>query len=108
MKSKNIVTQIVISKLKRIENRNDFINVTLRMRQWLNMQIGFVGYSLYEDGINMSDRLEYDSIDSARSINDKFKSTEMYIEFMSLVEPTFAGFIGKAVNLDVNELCGDC
>ena len=93
------VSQIVISKLKAESERELFFEITKRMVIWLSNKPGFKSYQLYENGLHMSDVIVYDSIEAANVINAEFHKTRIYEEFMTLVEPTYTGFIGVAVNL---------
>ncbi len=92
-------TQIVISKLTLIENRDRFIELTREMVAWLKRQPGFLEYTLYENGVNMSDSLVYESEEAANKINEDFRNTDICKSFLTLVDPDYRGFFGKKVSL---------
>ena len=64
--------QVVIAQLKNIEHRDRFIELTKEMVSWLRMQPGFVEYSLYENEIDASDALAFESDEAAERINKNF------------------------------------
>jgi quinol monooxygenase YgiN len=93
------MTQVVISRLKKIENRERFIALTRQMVAWLHAQPGFLHYVLYENGRNFSDTLVYASEEAAKRINDDFQKTAIHPEMVSLVESGYTGFFGREVEL---------
>jgi len=92
-------TQIVISKLKRIDDKDLFMDLTKRMVNWLNRQPGFISYSIYQNGRNLSDTLEFESDLDAKRINEAFTETEIFLKMHDLIEPDYHGFFGEKVSL---------
>ena len=92
-------SQIVISKLKRIEDKELFMDLTEKMISWLNRQPGFISYSIYQNGRNLSDILEFESDLDAKRINEAFTETEVCLKMHDLVESDYYGFFGEKVSL---------
>ena len=93
------VTQIVISELRRAEDRDLFVEITREMVSWLEDQSGFLAYALYEDGLQMADTLTYESKAAAQRINEDFRETDIYRRLIRLVQDDYRGVIGSPVPL---------
>lgn len=90
---------IVISRLRPGAGREEFLDVTRRMVNWLRLQPGFVGYELYEGEETWADRLEWESTVCAEQGRQAFLATDIYAEMIQFVSDDHRGIIGRSVPL---------
>jgi quinol monooxygenase YgiN len=93
--------QIVLSRLRRSEDRDTFLELTRQMVAWLSAQPGFVHYELYESKDGWADRIEWASIATAAEGNRAFAATEIFRRLMEIVDPDYRGIVGRVVDLSL-------
>ena len=94
-----MVAQIVISKLRQSQSREEFLELTRQMLEWFQTQPGFLGYELYESETGWADKILWQSQEHAKAGNQAFAETEIAKGFSRIVDPDYRGFIGSPVLL---------
>jgi quinol monooxygenase YgiN len=94
-----MIYQIVISKLKDVSDKNEFLDLTRKMVKWLETQKGFISYKLYTESESFSDSLVFENKDAAQKINKAFLQTPVCRRMLELVDADYRGFLGEEVPL---------
>ena len=94
-----MLVQIVISRLREEANREEFVNLTRAMVNWLEHQPGFISYELYEGERGWADRIVWSGPEVARAANSAFGKTPIGRRMAELVDPNYRGFMGSRLQL---------
>lgn len=89
--------QIVKFNLKPESSRELFLKLTEEMIGWLKGQDGFVAYEVYEGPDGWLDRIVWNTEQHAKDGRNKFITTDVAKQMLTLVENDYSRFFGEVV-----------